>query len=255
MSVPNWRSAESYSYILELAPQEIAWEFLRRNPDYRSCFDAAKQCNDDDANKPAQDWGLRFLADPALNALETSIFWRPEACAFTVILDAGACVTSENVTLSQDLLRQAERRGAKEGQHILLRKAGYTHQIFLTPRAQTAQQLHAVIPFDNYTTTRIMATSQLWRMLMKRRTPLRYINTQRKHRHLRSLRALDANVSGASHRDIAQHLFPLSRQDTEAWRVSSMRAAVRRLVETGMTLMHEDYRDLLKGAPLKGGRK
>jgi len=255
VSNPNWRIAESYSYIFELAPQEIAWEFLRRNPDYRLCVNAAVQSADDDTDSLAKRWGLRFLADPALNAMETSIFWHPELCAQTVILDAGICVTSKNVILSEDLLRQADIRNTKDGQHILLRKAGHTYQMLLTPRAQTTQQLHAVIPFDNYTTTRIAATSQLWLMLMKHKAPLISINTQRRQRLIQSLRALDAHLSGTTHRQIAQELFSPIRQEAEPWRVSSMRGCVRRLVETAIKLMKQDYRDLLTQAPAKGGRK
>lgn len=127
MSNTNWRIARSYSYIFELAPQEIAWEFLRRNPDYRLCVSGSDPSAEDDTDKLAKPWGLRFLADPALNAVETSIFWHPEICAHTVILDAGVCITSKNITLSENLLHQAVIRNTKDGQHILLRKAGHTY--------------------------------------------------------------------------------------------------------------------------------
>ena len=32
--------ADDYAYILTLSDAELAWEFLRRNPDYRNAFDA-----------------------------------------------------------------------------------------------------------------------------------------------------------------------------------------------------------------------
>jgi len=255
VSKPNWRIAESYSYIFELAPQEIAWEFLRRNPDYQSCANTIDLSSDEDTSHLAKFWGLRFLADPTLNAQETSIFWRPEICAYTVILDAGACITSKNITLTEDILCQAKTKKAQDGQHILLRKAGHTHQMFLTPRAEITRQLHAVIPFDNSTTTRMIATSQLWRIIMNRQVMQFSIHVQRRQKLIRSLRALDANLSGASHRQIAEELFSPSRQEAETWRVSSMRGCVRRLVETGTILMKHGYRDLLTQAPARGGRK
>ena len=31
---PNWRSPDDYAYLNELTPPELAWEFLRRNPEY-----------------------------------------------------------------------------------------------------------------------------------------------------------------------------------------------------------------------------
>jgi hypothetical protein len=29
-----WRSESAYEYIDKLSPSDLAWEFLRRNPDY-----------------------------------------------------------------------------------------------------------------------------------------------------------------------------------------------------------------------------
>ncbi|KEQ52219.1 transcriptional regulator domain-containing protein [Sphingobium chlorophenolicum] len=31
----SWRSDAAYDYIDKLTPGDLAWEFLRRNPDYR----------------------------------------------------------------------------------------------------------------------------------------------------------------------------------------------------------------------------
>ena len=38
MPAANWRSPDEYSYLNELTGPELAWEFLRRNPEYiRDC--------------------------------------------------------------------------------------------------------------------------------------------------------------------------------------------------------------------------
>ena len=34
-SIADWRSAAAYTYLNDLTPAELAWEFLRRNPDYQ----------------------------------------------------------------------------------------------------------------------------------------------------------------------------------------------------------------------------
>jgi hypothetical protein len=39
--VPDWRSAAAYAYLDELNPAELAWEFLRRSPDYQRDYRAA----------------------------------------------------------------------------------------------------------------------------------------------------------------------------------------------------------------------
>jgi hypothetical protein len=35
---PNWRDASSYAYTQALSSEGWAWEFLRRNPEYRAQF-------------------------------------------------------------------------------------------------------------------------------------------------------------------------------------------------------------------------
>ncbi|HEV2549416.1 MAG TPA: DUF6499 domain-containing protein [Stellaceae bacterium] len=35
---PDWRDASSYAYTQELSPEGWAWEFLRRNSDYRAAW-------------------------------------------------------------------------------------------------------------------------------------------------------------------------------------------------------------------------
>jgi hypothetical protein len=61
--VPDWRSAAAYTYLTELKPAELAWEFLRRNPDYQRDYrtaagDTASQA---EFSEPLiLRWGLRF---------------------------------------------------------------------------------------------------------------------------------------------------------------------------------------------------
>jgi hypothetical protein len=61
--VPDWRSAAAYAYLNNLDPAELAWEFLRRNPDYQRDYreatgEAAVQA---DFLEPwVVRWGLRF---------------------------------------------------------------------------------------------------------------------------------------------------------------------------------------------------
>lgn len=54
----RWRSAEAYDYVDELSAADLAWEYLRRNPDYRHDFQTARP-DAGDLEWPAR-WGLRF---------------------------------------------------------------------------------------------------------------------------------------------------------------------------------------------------
>jgi hypothetical protein len=61
--VLDWRSAAAYAYLDELNPAGLAWEFLRRNPDYQRDYRAAAGDSADQAEFPEAvilRWGLRF---------------------------------------------------------------------------------------------------------------------------------------------------------------------------------------------------
>jgi hypothetical protein len=63
----NWRSSARYAYVTELDPAELAWEFLRRNPDYLHDYRAivrAMKRGDDPVEALARRWGLRFRGRP-----------------------------------------------------------------------------------------------------------------------------------------------------------------------------------------------
>ncbi|WP_299631963.1 DUF6499 domain-containing protein [uncultured Roseobacter sp.] len=49
----NWRDETNYDYIENLDASGLAWECLRRNPDYRAAFPNMTE-------NEAAAWGLRF---------------------------------------------------------------------------------------------------------------------------------------------------------------------------------------------------
>jgi hypothetical protein len=61
--VREWRSEAAYTYLNDLKPAELAWEFLRRNPNYRRDYRTAVGGT---AGQPEVSvtvilrWGLRF---------------------------------------------------------------------------------------------------------------------------------------------------------------------------------------------------
>jgi hypothetical protein len=58
---PNWRRQETYDYIDQLSPAGLAWEFLRRNADYRRDYDRLMPDTRMQANEAlTAHWGLRF---------------------------------------------------------------------------------------------------------------------------------------------------------------------------------------------------
>ena len=88
----SWRSEAAYDYIDKLNPGDLAWEFLRRNPDYRKSYQEllhVGRLTEDVAREFAEQWGLRFrrrpsqlganpadLLDPANRSRDTSVHRR-----------------------------------------------------------------------------------------------------------------------------------------------------------------------------------
>jgi hypothetical protein len=63
----SWRSEAAYDYIDQLTTSDLAWEFLRRNPDYRIAFQellSSGRLNDETATSFAEQWGLCFRSRP-----------------------------------------------------------------------------------------------------------------------------------------------------------------------------------------------
>lgn len=59
----SWRSEAAYAYVDTLNPSELAWEFLRRNSEYRSGYTKLLSSGGVTAEAERQfasHWGLRF---------------------------------------------------------------------------------------------------------------------------------------------------------------------------------------------------
>jgi hypothetical protein len=68
-TTPDWRNAAAYAYLQQLNRAELAWEFLRRNPNYNRDFRAAARRTSDQADFPerlTRRWGLRFPCRSAI---------------------------------------------------------------------------------------------------------------------------------------------------------------------------------------------
>lgn len=56
----NWRSPKAYTKMQNTDPTGIAWECLRRNPEYQENFDALKNPLDPVPSEFRRNWGLSF---------------------------------------------------------------------------------------------------------------------------------------------------------------------------------------------------
>jgi hypothetical protein len=106
----------------EFRRSDFAWEFLRRNPEFRRLM-ATRLKKGRAADAPTEDselrrWGLRFPADPDVPAPEAEVFWSPQAAPALVALLEPVSVDDGRVAVLP--ARPLLCRPAQEGLHLRL---------------------------------------------------------------------------------------------------------------------------------------
>lgn len=220
---------------------DYAWEFLRRNPDYRADFlrSAAGEGTERDALDPR--WGLRFPADPASSAENAEVFWRPEIAPGVVVpLDDGGAEPGPEIPRLRTV---GPLKRGDDGLH--LRMDGGL-QLLLRGGARPAGPLVVILAFDHDFGLRVRAAQALHRAVTGGQPPRSRLTAAQRLRLDRSLQALDGSLDRESYRAIAQTLFGAAVVERESWKTSSVRGVTIRLVSTGRALMRGGYLKLLR---------
>lgn len=233
----SWQPSAAYLYVLHLDAPGIAWEFLRRNPQYRNAWQGADQ----DTH-----WGLSFTEDPALDARQARPVWcigqRPVVRLIPHI-DPDA--------QSFDLWAIPGRKSlTHEGQHLWLQGTSGRELVRLTlsPDMRNGEPFAYALPAGAQTKQyRFTLETALGLLQGKRANTATALNRPPRSAtiHMRALQALDGTLAGATQRDIAVALFGNERVDEQWSPDSELRAQVRYLVQRGRELMEGGYRDLL----------
>lgn len=191
----------------------------------------------------AHPWGLQFLADPD-SSLSDEVFWRPEAApAHVVRLQPAGGASGVEITLAV-----AAYRWCTDGVHLKLRSG---LQIFVAEGDFTGP-LAAVLPISGSFSATLRAVQALERSL-RGEPPTSDLTAQQQARLTRSLAAYDAAEAQCTYREIARCMFGNEAIDRYAWRTSSVRDTVIRLVRTGRALVDGGYLGLLSGRASQPG--
>lgn len=233
-----WASTAGYLYVLRLSPEQWAWEYLRRNEDYR----AASR----NGGIPASSWGLSTYVDANRDARGVHPPWSStHAPVLITALDTPAAHAFDlwGFAGAKDLSLDAGWWS------LSIQGLSQTHRVILDGGIVGGEPFGYVIPASQDLDASCRAVRDLAARYGKSQAPLETHQTKRSCRdaifHARALQALDAVAAGVTHRQIAEVLFGADRTQ-RLWRSESdLRAQVRYLIKRGQTLCAGGYRSLL----------
>ncbi len=243
-STDSWYPTAAYLYALHLDGPALAWEYLRRHPDYRRDWLRRRR-----RPEAAHAWGLRLLEDPALDARDAHPAWFPDG---VIQLHPDADPPPEAHTF--ELWRiPGHKHLVHDGKRLVLTAhwPGCCVRLALSPGlADGMAYLYAVRacagPCASYRTITAeldklatVDTAVPAAVVHSRPTPAALLE-------LHTLQALDATLAGASLRETAAGLFGTEAVATDWYTDGGLRSRVRRLVRRGQTLMRSGYRRLVQ---------
>ncbi|MCF7768914.1 DUF2285 domain-containing protein [Achromobacter pulmonis] len=237
----HWYPTAAYLYVFWLDALALAWEYLRRHPDYR--LDWIRRHRGPDT---AHRWGLRLLEDPALDARDAHPAWLPGHAAVVQLypdadppLDA-ATFAFWRIPGHKQLLHDGK------GLALIARGPGHCLRFALAPGLEDGMAVAYAHRGEAAAPTRDHALQAALAAAKPRPTPTALLE-------LHSLQALDATLAGASLREVAEGLFGVDAA-TDWYSDGGLRSKVRRLVHRGDALMRGGYRRLAQLPPLEKGR-
>ncbi|MCO8611356.1 DUF2285 domain-containing protein [Burkholderia multivorans] len=241
-STDAWYPTAAYLYVLHLDGPALAWEYLRRHPDYGR--DWLRRRSRPDA---AHAWGLRLLEDPALDARDAHPDWFPDPVGVLQLYpDADP---PPEVEAFEFWRIPGRKHLLHDGKRLVLTAhwPGCCVRLALAPGlADGMAYLYAVracaTPCANYRT--ITAALDKRAAVDVPAAAARSRPTSAALLELHTLQALDAALAGASLRETAEGLFGAEAVAAGWYADGGLRSRVRRLVRRGQSLMRGGYRRL-----------
>ncbi|MBI7805295.1 DUF2285 domain-containing protein [Pseudomonas aeruginosa] len=243
-STDAWYPTAAYLYVLHLDGLALAWEYMRRHPDYRRDWLLRRR-----QPEAAQAWGLRLLEDPALDARDAHPTWFPDHDA--VLLLYPDADPPPDAVVFEFWRIPGHKHLTHDSKRLVLtaRWPGCCLRFALAPGlADGMAYLYAVracaAPRGRYRTIaaeldKLAAAIEAAPAAAARSRP-----TPAALLELHTLQALDAALAGASLRETAIGLFGAEAVVTGWYTDGGLRSRVRRLVRRGQSLMRGGYRRL-----------
>lgn len=243
-STADWHPVAAYLYVLQLDGPSLAWEYLRRNPDYRRDWQRRRR-----RPQQAQHWGLRLLENPDRDARDAHPDWLPDPRT-TVLVYPDTDPPAEPQPFRFWRL-PGHKHLLHDGRRLMLtsRWVGHVLRLAISPELEDGMGYVYAIRADHQLRQRWRVVEAGLALLEASDSSRNVLASDRPDRaallHLRTLQALDGVQAGASQHRVAEVLFGATAV-AERWHSDGdLRARVRRLIGRGQRLMWGDYRRLL----------
>lgn len=249
----HWHPFAAYLYVLHLDGSALAWEYLRRNPDYRLDWYRHRRHPDPQQQRPAQRWGLRLLEDPLRDARDAQPDWligptvaqlHPDTAPARGAVPFGlwGLPGHKQLHLDGQRLRLAVQVPARKVRLTLA--PTLQDGMAYTAAAAVGRAGGSLRPRGRVLADELasLLSGESGAAALARERP-----SSTALQEVHTLQALDGVLTGASLRDIAQVLFGVETVAADWHADGYLRARVRRLVRRGEQLMRGDFRRLLAG--------
>ena len=248
-----WYPTAAYLYVLHLDGPALAWEYLRRHPEYRLDW-LRRGRRPQPAHQAAHLWGLRLLEDPELDARDAHPAWFPDHDGVLQLYPDADPPMDAIVFAFWSL--PGSKCLSHDGKRLMLvlRWPGYSLRLAIAPgladgmafayAISACAQLQSLTAMLQQLATAADASPAAVASVRPSLSALQELHT---------LQALDAALAGASLREIADGLF--GEDEAADWYSDGgLRSKVRRLVQRGDALMRGGYRGLAQLPALEKGR-
>ncbi|MDR3391876.1 MAG: DUF2285 domain-containing protein [Sulfuriferula sp.] len=243
-SAEPWYPTAAYLYVLHLDDLALAWEYLRRHPDYRRDWLRRRS-----ELETAHTWGLRMLEDPALDARDAHPAWYPgPPCTAQLHPDIDP---PPDAAPFEFWSIPGQKHLAHDGQRLTLttRWPGCCLRLTLAPGLEDGMAyVYAIRACDMHYARHCMLRAVLDKLAVAAKSTPAAVTWPRPAptalQELHTLQALDATLAGASLREVAEGLFGTDAV-VKGWHADGgLRSRVRRLIRRGQGLMRGGYRRL-----------
>ncbi|ARS55728.1 DUF2285 domain-containing protein [Ralstonia pseudosolanacearum] len=243
-SIEPWYPTAAYLYVLHLDDLALAWEYLRRHPDYQRDW-----LNRRRRPESAHAWGLRMLEDPALDARDAHPAW---LAGHPCIVQLHPDIDPLPDAVAFEFWRiPGHKHLIHDGQRLMLAVhwPGCCLRMTLAPDLEDGMAyVYGMRSCATPCARHCLLRTELDKLSVDAKsTPAAAVRPRPAPtalQELHTLQALDAMLAGASLREIAEGLFG-TEAVVEGWYADGgLRSRVRRLVRRGQGLMRGGYRRL-----------